>query len=40
MKTPVLCLLAIGSLAAPLAATPDHAITVSERFIERTFVQK
>ena len=31
MKTPVLCLLAIGSLAAPLAATPDHAVTVSER---------
>lgn len=31
MQTPLGCLLAIGILAAPLAATPDHAVTVNER---------
>lgn len=32
MKTPVFCLLAIVGLASPLSATPDHSVTVNERF--------
>ena len=33
MKFPTLILLAICSVIPPLAATPDHAVSVSERFL-------